>query len=113
MNPNLVQIFGSGRFDPGNAWQELRPGVEIHRFYGTGEAGPSAALLRYEPGANVPAHRHTGYEHILVLEGSQSDDNDTYTAGQCLISPPGSSHSVSSATGCLVFAVWESPVEFL
>jgi len=31
-------------------------------------------LMRYEPGAVIPRHRHVGDEQIFVLEGSVSDD---------------------------------------
>jgi anti-sigma factor ChrR (cupin superfamily) len=96
------------------AWQSFRDGVEICWIYEqvNGE-GMSAAYLRYEPGAKVPRHRHTGYEHIFILEGSQSDDWGHYPAGTVLISPPGTDHAIESAEGCVVLAIWERPVEFL
>jgi anti-sigma factor ChrR (cupin superfamily) len=94
-------------------WEPFRPGIEIIRLYETGPAGPAAALLRYQPGAQLPPHAHTGHEHILVLQGSQRDENGEYGPGDCLINPPGSSHSVSSPNGCVVLAIWASPVKFL
>lgn len=98
----------------------LWPGVEILPLYGIQPDGkpwnpdrPSAALLRYAPGARVPEHRHAGYEHIFVLRGSQSDRHGLYRAGTCVMSPPGTSHAVSSEEGCLVLAVWNRSVEVL
>ena len=44
-------------------------------------AEPSVAILSYEPGAGVPRHRHAGLETIVVLEGTQSDENGDYEAG--------------------------------
>lgn len=93
-------------------WQPLRPGVEFHALYGLPGQGPAAALLRYAPGASVPAHQHTDYEHILVLDGEQRDANGRYPAGTLLVSPPGSRHAVVSDPGCLVLAVWAGPLEF-
>ena len=93
-------------------WQPLRPGVEFHALYGQPGQGPAAALLRYAPGASVPSHRHGGIEHILVLEGSQRDENGVYTAGTLLVSPPGSRHAVTSDTGCLVLAIWAGALDF-
>jgi anti-sigma factor ChrR (cupin superfamily) len=90
-------------------WQPFRPGVEIHRLYGDG-TGPSAALLRYQPGAQVPHHTHTGYEHIFVLAGSQRDRHQTYAAGSLVINSPGTDHAVASDEGCLVLIIWEKPV---
>ena len=55
-------------------WQSLRHGVDILRVCGNAESGPSVALLRYQPGAHVPAHRHLGFEVIYVLSGAQSDE---------------------------------------
>lgn len=103
-----------GRFVP------LLPGVTMLPLYGRHADGkevsstaPSAAILRYEPGAVVPAHHHPGYEHIVVLDGAQADDNGIYERGACLISPPGSRHRVTSEHGCLVLAIWQRSVEFV
>ena len=93
-------------------WQELRPGVQFHALYGQPGQGPAAALLRYAPGARVPSHRHGGIEHILVLAGSQRDENGVYPAGTLLMSPSGSRHAVVSDDGCLVLAIWAGPLDF-
>jgi anti-sigma factor ChrR (cupin superfamily) len=98
---------------PGIPWQAFQPGVEIHRLYGDGVAGPAAALLRFSPGGQIPLHYHTGYEHIVVLEGSQRDEHGDLCAGGLRIHPPGSSHSVMSEEGCIVLAVYEKPVTFV
>ncbi|MEM6445381.1 MAG: cupin domain-containing protein [Cyanobacteria bacterium J06642_2] len=91
-------------------WQPFRPGVDIHYLY-RAESGASAALLRYQPGAQVPQHRHTGHEHIIVLSGSQSDERDRYSAGTVVINPPDTEHDVMSVDGCIVLIIWEKPVE--
>jgi anti-sigma factor ChrR (cupin superfamily) len=88
------------------------PGVEIHRIYGDETAGPSAILLRYQPGGRAPQHTHPGYEHIFVLSGEQSDERGSYPAGTLVINPPGSQHDVHSARGCLVLVIKEQPVVF-
>ena len=93
-------------------WQAFREGVEIYPIYKYG-LGCSAALLRYAPGASVPAHAHMGYEHILVLSGEQRDEHQRYPKGTLVVSPPGTSHSISSQRGCVVLAIWEKPVKFL
>lgn len=93
-------------------WQLLRPGVEFHALYGEPGQGPAAALLRYAPGARVPSHQHGGIEHILVLAGSQRDENGVYEAGTLLVSPPGTRHAVVSDAGCLVLAIWAGPLDF-
>ena len=55
----------------------FRAGIEIYRLYGDGMTGPTAALLRFEPGASVSLHEHTGYEHISCSPVRRS----TRTAG--------------------------------
>jgi anti-sigma factor ChrR (cupin superfamily) len=94
-------------------WGRLRAGVDMLRLAGDGETGASVALLRYRPGAKVPAHRHHGFEAIYVLEGAQSDENGTYEAGTLVVNREGGGHSVWSDEGCLVLIVWERPIEFV
>jgi anti-sigma factor ChrR (cupin superfamily) len=93
-------------------WKPLRPGIEIHRIYQDGPDGPSAAFLRYQPGAELPRHRHAGLEHVFVLAGSQRDERGHYEAGALIVNPPGTSHNVSSPQGCIVLVLWERPVVF-
>jgi anti-sigma factor ChrR (cupin superfamily) len=93
-------------------WQPFRDGVEIHRLYGDGLTGPSAALIRFRDEGRIPFHHHDGYEHILVLAGSQRDEHGVIPTGTLRIHPPGTSHRVVSEAGCLVLAIYEKPVRF-
>lgn len=93
--------------------QPGREGVEIHRLYDTtdtGPDGPSAAIVRYSPGAKVKRHVHPGYELIFVLEGELINDAGRHPAGTLEVCTPGSSHALSSETGCTFLVVWEQPV---
>jgi anti-sigma factor ChrR (cupin superfamily) len=92
-------------------WQPFREGVEIHSLYDNGPQGSAAALLRYQSGATVPQHEHSGFEHILVLSGSQQDHNGVHAAGTLVINPPLSRHTVTSELGCIVLAIWERPIK--
>jgi len=106
-------LFGTGTDYDKFAWSFFRPGIEMARLYGSAEGGPSAALLRYAPGAKVPVHLHRGIEHILVLSGGQRDDHGSYEAGSLLIHGPGTTHSVASEQGCVALAIWLEPVQIL
>ena len=109
----LKDLFQIAEWQHTLAWVPFREGIDIYRLYGDGESGPAAALLRFHPGARVPMHEHQGYEHILVLAGSQVDDNTRADAGTLIINPPQTAHSVLSETGCIVLAIYERPVTFL
>ncbi len=93
-------------------FQDLRAGVEIHVLHETPD-GARAAILRYAAGAEVPSHRHEGYEYIYVLEGAQSDERGSYGAGSFVVNEPGSTHRVSSKSGCTVLILWLRPVVFV
>jgi quercetin dioxygenase-like cupin family protein len=75
--------------------------------------GPTAALVRYREHGEVPMHKHKGYEHILILTGSQRDGTGIFKAGTLVINPPGTRHTVHSDAGCIVLAIYEKPVEFV
>lgn len=96
-------------------WRDLefrpfRQGVEIAPIL---EGEPAVALLRYEAGAEIPLHSHPALETILVLEGSQRDENGVYEVGTLLLNPEGTRHSVASDEGCVVLIQWNKPVELL
>jgi len=108
----LRELFGASQDFSAFAWQPFRPGVEICRLYGGDGGGASAALLRYAAGARIERHEHVDYEHIIVLAGSQRDEHASYPAGSLLIHGAGTGHSVVSDEGCVVLAIWNSPVVF-
>jgi anti-sigma factor ChrR (cupin superfamily) len=94
-------------------WEPFFEGAEIHRLYGDGVEGPTAALIRFREEARVPIHHHEGYEHVFVLAGEQRDQNATRKQGAFTINPPGTAHSVFSKPGTIVLVVYEKPVVFL
>ena len=67
------------------------------------EVARATSIVRYEPGARFPEHRHDFGEEILVLEGTFSDETGDYLAGTYMMNPPGSSHAPFSETGCVLF----------
>lgn len=85
------------------SWQERRPGVHWKVLWEEGDR--RTLLVRYDPGAVIPRHRHLGDEQIFVLEGSVSDDTGTCEAGSYARRPPGCVHTVRSEKGALVLAV--------
>ena len=107
-----------GLFEPDNLveqrdWEVLRDGVNISVIYDEGRDGPRAAFLHYLPGASVPVHEHVGYEHILILSGTQQDGKNVYHKGTLVIHKPGSQHNIRSPEGCIALGIWQKPVKFL
>lgn len=103
---------------PDDGWRHLlfgpfRPGVTIHWVQPFIGDGPGVALLKYEPGASVPRHRHIGLETILVLDGTQSDETGDYPAGTYIVNAVDTEHSVWSEGGCVVLIQWDKPVLIL
>jgi anti-sigma factor ChrR (cupin superfamily) len=95
------------------AFEHFREGITVHWLLRGSDAEPSVAILKYQLGANVPRHRHPGLETIIVLEGTQSDENGDYSAGSVVLNPVGTEHSVWTKDGCVVLIHWALPVIIL
>jgi len=109
----LSKLFCIAEWQDEISWEPFREGLEVHRLYGDGASGPTAALLRFRETAEVPLHEHRGFEHIFVLTGTQRDQISEAAAGTLMINPPGSVHRVIGEAGCIVLAIYEKPVRFL
>jgi anti-sigma factor ChrR (cupin superfamily) len=94
-------------------WPVLQPGVRQLILRDGPLPGERTSLLAYDPGAQVPRHRHVGEESLFILEGEQIDDSGAFQAGSYLINPVGTEHAVRSPGGCLVLIHWHAPVQFL
>lgn len=87
------------------AWQEVRPGMRAKQVWEDPETQRKAMLVRFDPGATIPLHRHDGDELIFVIEGSVADESGVITAGNMSYRPNGCVHTVSSPNGATVLAV--------
>ena len=81
------------RFEP------FREGIEAAWLHRDPDGGPAAAVLRYQPGANAPRHRHAGWERVIVISGSQADAQGLLKAGDVALNAPGAEHEVFSEGG--------------
>jgi anti-sigma factor ChrR (cupin superfamily) len=89
-------------------WHPTRhAGVALHWFHSDPSTGHAAVLIRMDPGASYPAHRHRGVEELLVLQGSYHDEFGEHAAGDYARYEPGSYHTpvCSSADPCVFFAI--------
>jgi len=108
--PIVLALADLGRAEQG--FLPFRPGIEICAIYGTQAEGPSAALLKYAPGATVPAHS-TPAMSTFSFSPASSRTSAALTAWAPWSSIRGTRHQVTSAGGCVVLAIWERPVQHL
>jgi len=66
-------------------------------------------LLKWEPGAVLPFHRHPEIEQSWVLEGSFYDHDGICRAGEFVWRQPGSLHETKSDEGCILLAIYRKP----
>ena len=70
------------------------------------EKGESTVLIKLEPGATLPYHRHPELEQAYVIEGSMYDHDGTCSAGEYVWRKAGSLHENHSDTGAVLLAVY-------
>jgi anti-sigma factor ChrR (cupin superfamily) len=75
--------------------------------------GVLTALVKMEPGSEIPFHEHTGIEQTLMLEGSLADQDGECKAGQYVWRPAGNRHVARSPKGALMLVMFESPNTYL
>jgi len=63
-------------------------------------------LIKLEPGATLPYHKHPELEQAYVLEGSMYDHDGTCIAGEYVWREAGSLHENHSDTGAVLLAVY-------
>lgn len=102
------------------SWQPLiEKGVHyegisvISLHYDAEKKRSTTILLKFEPGATYPYHNHPAGEEIFVLEGEAIIENNTFSNGDYLYTPPGFKHSVTSKTGCTMFFIVPEEIEII
>jgi len=95
------------------AWTEAMPGVRQKPIWHDKETKRRAALVRFDPGAQLPRHKHVGDELIFVIEGSNADESGEVVAGNANYRPNGCTHTVSTRNGATVFALVTGGVEMM
>lgn len=80
------------------------PGIDQKILF-QDEARGTTALVRFQPGAEVPLHRHEDIEQSYVLEGSLEDADGVCEAGDFVWRPRGSVHRLKSPNGALLIAM--------
>ncbi len=102
---------GSIYVDPKNMdWQPSQfEGIQIKVLYEDKEKGEMTCLLKWEPGAPLPMHKHPEIEQSFVLEGSFYDHDGICRAGEFVWRKPGSFHQTYSDEGTIFLAIYRKP----
>ncbi len=87
-------------------------GIQIKVLYENKDIGELTCLLKWEPGATLPFHKHPEIEQSYVLEGSFYDHDGICKAGDFVWRHAGSFHETKSDTGCTLLAVYRKPNVF-
>ncbi|MEG4046547.1 cupin domain-containing protein [Microcoleus sp. Pol17_C1] len=78
------------------------PGVSFGKLYIDKKKREITCLMRLEPGATFPLHRHAASEEVFVLEGDLIVEGEICHHGDYIRSVPGSTHSPLTRGGCLL-----------
>ena len=71
--------------------------------------GEMTCLLKWEPGATLPMHKHPAIEQSYVIEGSFYDHDGVCRAGEFVWRRVGSFHETRSDEGAVILAVYRQP----
>jgi anti-sigma factor ChrR (cupin superfamily) len=85
-------------------WTDAAPGVKRKTLWSDEATRRRADLIRFEPGAQIPLHRHLGDELIFMLEGSNADEWAEVLTGNISYRPNGCTHTVTTRNGATLLA---------
>jgi len=95
-------------------WQQAAPGISLKLLHADPEGARTTVLVRIDPGAAYPPHRHRGVEECLVLEGDLHVDGRVLGAGDFTASFYDKVHiDTHSEGGCLLLISSPLNDEFL
>ena len=94
----------------GDQWVDGLSGVQLKFLRIDEAAGTQEVLVRFEPGAVVPAHTHTKEEQMIIIEGTVLVGEHRLNAGDMHVAQALSKHDeLSSPDGALLLLRCEHP----
>lgn len=72
--------------------------------------GRETVVVKMEPGAALPAETLQDRLELFVLEGSVADEHGTYTAETYVWNPPGTTLTLKSDSGCVMYVKRRVPI---
>ena len=87
-------------------WVPFVPGIDVKVLFKDRETGRSTVLLRMEPGARIPSHRHHDVEQCLVVKGDIRCGDIVYEAGDFVVMGKDTEHpEIHTVNGNLLLLV--------
>src|SRR6516164_1915192 len=83
--------------------------ISIKVLYEDKSKGEMTCLLKWEPGATLPMHKHPEIEQTYVVEGSFYDHEGICRAGEFVWRRVGSFHETRSDEGAVILAIYRKP----
>lgn len=90
-------------------WAESGEGIRRKVIWEDPAASRSMQLIRFDPGAVVPMHRHRGESLVFGIEGEITDEHGSTLPGYFSCQPDGYVHSVCSTNGATVLCYTWGP----
>jgi quercetin dioxygenase-like cupin family protein len=93
-----------------DGWRDVSPLIKCRPLRVDPVAGIQIVLIRAQPGACIPRHRHSQDEEFIVLEGECHIGTHHLRAGDAHFAAAGSWHDdITTSTGILVLVRGEYP----
>ena len=77
-------------------WTVFQPGIDFRLLFSSAETGRFTLLLRCQPGAALPAHRHLGAGEYFVVKGRMEYRMGIAEEGSYGYEPIGAVHELTS-----------------
>jgi putative transcriptional regulator len=93
-------------------WSAITPSVSITELTTEG-SGAKAALVKVKAGGKMAHHSHTGDEVTVILQGSYSDEDGCYSAGDFIFRDSEHKHKPIAAKDqdCICLIALDGPVQ--
>lgn len=94
---------------PWRPW--VMEGVQYKLLSVNARTGGFTCMLKVLPGVEAPVHHHLGAIEVMVLEGDICyEASDIGRPGDYMFEPAGDIHQPRTASGCVLFCVFEGPI---
>ena len=107
---NLERLLKNKDFVEKYCGDDQPTGIKV--LYEDKEKGEMTCLLKWEPGATLPMHKHPEIEQTYVIEGSFYDHDGICRAGEFVWRRVGSFHETHSDEGAVILAIYRKPNVF-